>query len=87
MLLVLIPIVWVALLALFAAVCRVAADGERDGRSGPGRKASPVSIGAKLTLSPAADARPAQQRRGPRLQPGLSRETRRRRPTHAHRAR
>jgi hypothetical protein len=85
MLLVLISIVWVTLLALFAAVCRVAADG--DGRSGPALKGGPVSLGTKLTLSSAGNARPAQQRRGPRLQPALSRETRRRRPTHAHRVR
>jgi hypothetical protein len=83
MLLVLIPIAWILLLTLFAAVCRAAAEG--DGRYAP-RHRAPISIGTKLTLSPAAHARPARTRRSARL-PALARAARLRRPAHTHRAR
>jgi hypothetical protein len=84
MLLVLIPIAWILLLTLFAALCRAAAEG--DGRYAP-RHRAPISAGAKLTLSPAAHARSARSRRSARLRPALARATRLRRPTHTHRAR
>jgi hypothetical protein len=80
MLLVLIPIVWLAFLTLLASLCRVAADG--DGLRAPRRDHVPSSIGERLVLSPAAHARPVQSRRGPRRQPALSRTRRSRRPTH-----
>ncbi len=85
MLLVLIPIVWVALLTLFAAICRVAADG--DALHAPRHNREPISIGTKLELFPAANARPAQVRRGTRRRPALTRMTLIRRPAHIHRAR
>jgi hypothetical protein len=78
MLLVLIPIVWVALLALLAAVCRVAADG--DAARAP--RADRGSIGTRLTLSSLPRTRPVQSRDSHRRQPRLSRTTRLRRPTH-----
>ncbi len=82
MLLVLIPIVWVALLTLFAAICRVAAEG--DGLHAPRHDGEPVSIGTKLTF-PSANARATQARRGTRLRPTLTRASRARRPAHIHR--
>jgi hypothetical protein len=83
MLLVLIPIVWIALLTLFAAVCRVAAEG--DAQHAPTRSRGPVSIGTKLTLSPAANGRLQQSRGRVRLGPTLTRAARVRRPAHTHR--
>jgi hypothetical protein len=80
MLLVLIAIVWLALLTLLAALCRVAAEG--DGLRGPSRGRGSSSIGERLVLSAAAPVRPVQSRRGARQQPTLSRATRRRRPAH-----
>ena len=79
MLLVLIPIVWAALLMLFAAICRVAADGDgRASHAGP----SAISIGEALTLSPPADRSPAPVQRGRRSRPGALRTSRSRRPAH-----
>jgi hypothetical protein len=85
MLLVLIPIVWVALLTLFAAICRVAADG--DAQHALRHDREPASIGMRLTFMPATNSRPAQARRGTRRRPALKRTTRIRRPVHIHRAR
>jgi hypothetical protein len=80
MLLVLISIAWFALLVLFAAICRVAADGD----GGPARHAArgSISIGDRLTLSPLSDRRPASPRRGQRHRPGSLRHTRSRRRAH-----
>jgi hypothetical protein len=80
MLLVLIPIAWLALLVLFAAICRVAADG--DGQSARNSLRGPSSIGERLTLSPLSDRRPPASRRGLRSRPGSLRHTRSRRPAH-----
>jgi hypothetical protein len=85
MLLVLIPIVWIATLTLLAAVCRVAAEG--DARHAPMRRRGAVSIGTKLTLSPAASGRLQQSRGRARLRPTLTRAVRVRRRAHTHRAR
>lgn len=85
MLLVLIPILWVSLLTLFAAICRVAADG--DAQRAPRHGREPISIGMRLMLLPATSSRPAQSRRGTRRRPALKRTTRIRRPAHIHRAR
>jgi hypothetical protein len=79
MLLVLIPIVWLALIALLAAICRVAADA--DGLRAPSRNRDAVSIGARLTLPLAAHVGP-QARRGHRGRPAQARAMRRRRPAH-----
>jgi hypothetical protein len=60
MLLFLIPIVWLALLSLLAALCRVAADGDAAGSAH--RQQRSISIGTKLVLS-AAPIMPSSQRR------------------------
>ena len=52
MLLILIPIVWLAVLLFLVAICRVAADGDA-GPVGPGPDRDEL-IGIKLTLSHAA---------------------------------
>ncbi len=82
MLFVLIPVAWLAILALFVAVCRAAADG--DAQLSP--TAPPLSgpIGMRLTLAPApaAPRRPARRphrRQSP--QRGAGAATRRRRLT------
>lgn len=80
MLLVLIPIVWVALLVLFAAICRVAAAG--DGRRARSIGGDAISIGARLTLSPLSEHRRAQSPRGQRSRPGSLARSRSRRPAH-----
>lgn len=61
MLFILIPIAWLAILSLFAAVCRAAAEG--DARpTAPGRKHADL-IGARLVLSRAPSTLPARPRR------------------------
>lgn len=52
MLLILIPIAWLAVLSLLVAVCRVAAAG--DGRLAAPSRCQEDLIGVKLTLSPLA---------------------------------
>jgi hypothetical protein len=80
MLLVLIPTVWLALLALFAAICRVAADG--DALQAPRERRGSESIGPRLVLSPQPSARLLPSTSSRRRRPTLSREPRRRRSTH-----
>lgn len=53
MLLILIPIAWLAFLSLLVAVCRVAAEGDARPAAVP-RRAQEELIGIKLTLSPVA---------------------------------
>ncbi len=77
MLLVLIPTVWLALLALFAAICRVAADGDA---LQPPRGSE--SIGPRLVLPPLPSTRLLPSISSRRRRPTLSRESRRRRSAH-----
>jgi len=61
MLLILIPIVWLAILSLLVAVCRVAAEGDAQLAS---QTRSPVGqIGLKLTLPRASSAHAGRTRR------------------------
>jgi hypothetical protein len=52
MLLILIPIAWLAVLSLLVAICRVAAEG--DAHPAGARRSQEELIGIKLTLSPVA---------------------------------
>jgi hypothetical protein len=67
MLLVLIAIVWVALLTLLAAVCRVAAEGDRMQAPAQSRGA----IGERLILFGGAQPRRVQARRRARREPAI----------------
>jgi hypothetical protein len=72
MLFVLIPIVWLAVLSLLVAICRVAAAG--DARTGAPSGSQEELIGIKLTLSPVA-SHAGQQRLHSRrtlLRPGIA---------------
>jgi hypothetical protein len=79
MLFILIPTAWLALLSLFAAICRVAAEGDA-GRSAPGRPQADL-IGVRLVLSRDAStpsARPRRwQTRGTPVQRHVASRTRR----------
>ena len=80
MLFILIPITWLAVLTLFVAVCRAAADG--DGQLSPSAPALSGPIGTKLVLAPASAtptgaARRPHFRQGPQRVPAAT--TRRRR--------
>jgi hypothetical protein len=61
MLFLLIPIVWLSILALLVGVCRAAAQG--DAQFSAPAQASPGSIGFKLTLARAPSPLPAASRR------------------------
>jgi len=61
MLFILIPTAWLAVLLLFAAVCRVAAEGDAEPAS-PGRAHADL-IGVRLVLSPAPATPHARPRR------------------------
>jgi hypothetical protein len=81
MLLFLIPIVWLALLSLLTALCRVAADGDAAG-SAHGKERS-ISIGTKLILSAAPIGRSVLPRRlNHRGELGSRRVTHRQRTVH-----
>ena len=72
MLLILIPIAWLAALSLLVAICRVAAVG--DARAVAPRRSREDLIGIKLTLSPVA-SHAGQQRLHARrtlLRPGIA---------------
>ncbi len=72
MLLILIPIAWLALLSLLVAVCRVAAEGDAR-RAGP-RRPEEELIGIKLALSPIASHAAHRRLHGRRtlLRPGVA---------------
>ena len=80
MLLVLIPIAWFALLVLFAAICRVAAEGEAGPAAHPG--AGAISIGERITLSPLSERRLTPSRGGRLHRAGSLRHARGRRRAH-----
>lgn len=61
MLLILIPIVWLAVLSLLVAVCRVAAEG--DAALAAQRRAPASPLGIRLTLSRAPSAQLKRTRR------------------------
>ncbi len=61
MLFILIPIVWLALLSLLVAICRVAAEG--DAQLTSQRRAPVGQIGLKLTLPRATSAHVSRTRR------------------------
>jgi hypothetical protein len=56
LLLIVIAIAWLAVLALFAALCRAAATGDRS--QAALEQARPISIGPRLTLSAAPKPKP-----------------------------
>jgi hypothetical protein len=79
MLLLLIPIVWLALLTLFVALCRVAAQG--DAQLAASAPALSGPIGLKLVLSqaptpPSASARRPHRRQTPQGIPATARRRR-----------
>jgi len=78
LLLILVPVVWFAVVALVVAICRVAAQG--DGRSVPAAADAPVAAGNGLVVweLPATSAGPAFLPVGPGTAHG-SRAARRRR--------
>lgn len=72
MLLILIPIAWLALLSLLVAVCRVAAEGDARLTGAPRSKED--LIGIKLALSPVASHTGHRRLHGRRtlLRPGMA---------------
>ena len=83
MLFILIPIAWLAILTLFVAVCRIAADADAERASLPRSPSGP--IGVRLVLSRAPSALAAQARRPHRRHPLQTRRpTPRRRRVAAH---